>query len=159
MIINGFYETIVIIFIFPLIVIIGAGENEENEKILKICKFAGEFSYPLYITHYPLVYCQMSWYYYHKDDSLFNKIVVSVGCFFIMMFNTYALMKLYDEPVRKWLTEKILVKKKKKDEKEEKIFTDNFDKNDNNKIIDETENDKEDNKKNKLLEQNGINNS
>ena len=32
LIINGIYETIVIIIIFPLIVIIGAGEVEKNEK-------------------------------------------------------------------------------------------------------------------------------
>ena len=106
LIINGIYETIVIIIIFPLIVIIGAGEVEKNENILKICKIFGEFSYPLYISHNPVIYCLISWYTYHKDDSLFNKIIVSIGCFFILMFNNYALMKLYDEPIRKWLTEK-----------------------------------------------------
>ena len=114
LIINGIYETIVIIIIFPLIVMIGAGEVEKNEKILKICKILGEFSYPLYISHYPVIYCHISWYTYHKDDSLFNKIIVSIGCFYILMFNTYALMKLYDEPIRKWLTEKYLIKIKNK---------------------------------------------
>ena len=54
----------------------------------------------------------MAWYEYHKDDSLFNIIGISVGSFIIMMFNTYALIKLYDEPIRKWLTLKYLTKNK-----------------------------------------------
>ena len=119
-IVNGLYESIIIIIIYPLIIIIGAGDTEKNETLLNICKFLGEFSYPLYITHYPLIYCNMAWYSYHKNDSMFNIIGVSVGSFCIMMFNTYALIKLYDQPVRKWLTEKYLIKKKHKLETNEK---------------------------------------
>ena len=148
-VINGIYETIVIIIIFPLIVIIGAGEKEKNEKILKICKFLGEFSYPLYISHYPVIYCHIAWYYFHPNDSLFNKICVSVGAFLIMMFNTYALIKLYDEPVRKWLSEKYLYKQNKISK------TDTLEKNDKNenyKIIDEKSMlNEEENNKNNLL--------
>ena len=54
----------------------------------------------------------MAWYEYHKEDSLFNIVGISVGSFIIMMFNTYALIKLYDEPIRKWLTLKYLTKNK-----------------------------------------------
>ena len=118
-IINGFYESFIIIIIFPLIIIIGAGDTEKNEKLLSICKFLGEISYPLYITHYPIIYWNMAWYEYHKDDSLFNIIGISVGSFIIMMFNTYALIKLYDEPIRKWLTLKYLTKNKPKKVKNE----------------------------------------
>ena len=119
-IVNGLYESIIIIIIYPLIIIIGAGDTEKNETLLNICKFLGEFSYPLYITHYPLIYCNMAWHSFHKNDSMFNIIGVSVGSFCIMMFNTYALIKLYDQPVRKWLTEKYLIKKKHKLEINEK---------------------------------------
>ena len=44
---NGIYETIVIILIFPFIIILGAGETNKNENLIKICNFLGEFSYPL----------------------------------------------------------------------------------------------------------------
>lgn len=109
---NGLYETIIIIIVFPLIILLGAGSTESNEIILRICKFLGEFSYPLYITHYSIIYWNMGWAEYHKENSsMFNIIGVSIGSFFIMMFNTYAIIKLYDEPVRKWLTKKYLVKK------------------------------------------------
>ena len=109
-IINGLYETIIILLIFPLIIIIGAGDVENNFIISKICKILGEFSYPLYITHNPIVYCNYAWTYNNKNDSMFNKISVSVGIFLIAIFNTYAIIKLYDEPIRKWLTSKYLIK-------------------------------------------------
>ena len=109
-IINGLYETIIILLIFPLIIIIGAREVENNFIISKICKILGEFSYPLYITHNPVVYCNYAWTYYHQNDSMFNRISVSVGIFLIAIFNTYATIKLYDEPIRKWLTNKYLIK-------------------------------------------------
>ena len=101
---NGIYETIVIIIIFPIIIMIGAGDTEKNEHIINICKSLGNFSYPLYITHIPLIYCLYAWYSFHKNNSLFNIICVCVGSFLIMIFNAYSLIKLYDEPVRKWLS-------------------------------------------------------
>ena len=56
------------------------------------------------------------WTAYHMDDSLFNKIMLSIGSFVIMMFNAYSLVELYDKPVRKWLADKYIVKKLKKEE-------------------------------------------
>ena len=109
---NGLYETVVIILIFPLIVMIGAGDIENNDVILKICKFLGEFSYPLYITHNPVIYCNYAWTYHHQNDPNFNRISVSIGLVIIVFFNTYAAIKLYDEPVRKYLTNKYIIKKK-----------------------------------------------
>ena len=40
---------------------IGAGSQIKGEKSAKVCTFLGEISYPLYITHYPLMYMQMNW--------------------------------------------------------------------------------------------------
>ena len=152
---NGIYETIVIIIFFPIILMIGAGDTEKNESIIKICKFLGNFSYPLYITHIPLIYCLYTWENFHENDSLFNKICVSVGSFFIMIFNSYALIKLYEEPVRKWLTEKYLIKKNNEKEKNKNNEA-NIEH--TNEIFKETEENIKDfgdeNKNNKLLEEN-----
>ena len=134
---------------------IGAGDTEQNEIIIKICKFLGNFSYPLYITHIPLIYCLYTWENFHENDSLFNKICVSVGSFFIMIFNSYALIKLYEEPVRKWLTEKYLIKKNNEKEKNKNNEA-NIEH--TNEIFKETEENIKDfgdeNKNNKLLEEN-----
>ena len=148
--INGIYESIVIIIIFPIIVVMGAGEVEENTKIIKLCQFLGNFSYPLYISHYPVIYCHIGWYNFHRNDRIFNKIVVSVGCFMILLFNTYALIKLYDEPIRKWLAEKYLKNNEKESIKNVGVDEEKDDKKEEaNAILDDTQNDEE--KKNKLL--------
>ena len=156
---NGIYETIVIILIFPFIIILGAGETNKNENLIKICNFLGEFSYPLYISHAPLFYLNFTWRNYHADDSNFNKIGVCVGSFFIIMFNTYALIKLFDQPMRKWLTEKYLIKKNNVEKNIEKNI-ENIDKDEgeNNKIIvDESPNDIEEEKKLNLINENNNN--
>ena len=119
--VNGIYESLVIILIFPIVIIIGAGDNTKIEIIIKICKFLGELSYPIYITHYPIIYANSAWVSFHINDSLFNKIIVSIGSVFIMVFNAYALIELYDKPIRKWLSDKYIVKKFKKEENENRM--------------------------------------
>ena len=118
---NGIYEAIVIILIFPLVIIIGAGDTTKNEILTKICKFIGELSYPIYITHYPIIYMNSAWTSFHMKDSLFNKIMISIGSFCIMVFNAYSLIELYDKPVRKWLANKYLIKKIKKEDNDIKL--------------------------------------
>ena len=118
---NGIYETFVIIIIFPIVIMIGAGDNTKNEIIIKICKFIGELSYPIYITHYPIIYANYAWASYHMSDSLFNKIMLSIGSFIIMVFNAYSLIELYDKPIRKWLSDKYIAKKLKKIESDNKL--------------------------------------
>src|SRR5580698_6169868 len=58
---NGIYESLCLIIVFPLIVSIGAGGELHSARSEKICNFLGEISYPLYITHYPLIYLFTSW--------------------------------------------------------------------------------------------------
>lgn len=109
-ILNGYYNATAIMIIFPLVVIIGAGGKISGKKSINVCKFLGDISYPLYITHYPLMYTQFNWVWSHKDAPLYTHIMVAVGCFVLSLGIAYACMKLYDKPVRKWLTEKFLTK-------------------------------------------------
>lgn len=60
-ILNGVYNATCILVLMPLVVMIGAGSQIKGEKSAKVCTFLGEISYPLYITHYPLMYMQMNW--------------------------------------------------------------------------------------------------
>ena len=111
--INGLYEAIAILFIFPLVVSMGAGSNVTGKKSVAICKFFGQISYPLYITHYPIVYIQNTWASNHADSPLAKHIMVSVSlCIFAIMV-AYAALRLYDIPIREWLKEKYLHKKPK----------------------------------------------
>ena len=58
---NGLYESFCILFLFPLIVSMGAGGKVTGSRSTAICKFLGDISYPIYITHYPLVYVYTAW--------------------------------------------------------------------------------------------------
>ena len=104
---NGLYEMLCILIAFPLIVSIGAGSSVKGSKSEAINKFLGEISYPIYITHYPLIYMQMSWADSHKDAPLGTHIFVAVCIFVLAILVAYGALKLYDLPVREWLKKKL----------------------------------------------------
>lgn len=104
---NGIYNALCVLVVFPLIVAIGAGSKCTDKKSAAFCDFLGKISYPLYITHYPLIYIQMKWTYTHMDAPQSHHIFVSVSIFILAIAIAYAALRLFDEPVRKWLREKI----------------------------------------------------
>jgi len=103
---NGLYEAFCIIICFPLIVAIGAGSSVKGGKSEAINRFLGDISYPLYITHFPLIYMLMSWTDSHKDAPLGTQIFVSACVFILAILIAYGAYKLYDLPVREWLKKK-----------------------------------------------------
>lgn len=106
---NGIYESITIIVLFPLIVLMGAGSNVSGRSVT-VCKFFGEISYPLYIIHYPLVYMQVGWMRRHPEATLGTNIFVGISVFALAIATSYACLKLYDIPIRKWLKNNWLMK-------------------------------------------------
>ena len=103
---NGYYEAAVIIIAFPFIVAAGAG-GEVSGRWAKLCKFSADISYPIYITHYPFIYIYTAWVNVKKPPSQ-QVIPVAIGLFVFFILLAYASLKLYDEPVRKWLKKKWL---------------------------------------------------
>ncbi len=59
--VNGLYEAACVILLFPLIVAIGAGEKSVDGVSVRTARFFGDLSYPLHITHYPLIYIYTGW--------------------------------------------------------------------------------------------------
>jgi peptidoglycan/LPS O-acetylase OafA/YrhL len=109
---NGLYDAICIIILFPLIVYIGASGQLEGKYSKKISGFLGDISYPLYITHYPLIYIYTAWVADNKL-SMSKAYPVALLVFFVSIAFAYACLKLYDEPVRKWLGKKFITKENK----------------------------------------------
>ena len=105
---DGIYNAAVVLILFPLIVITGAGSRMTDKRTVSACKFLGAISYPLYITHYPLIYFHMQWAASHPDSPMGTHIFVAVSIFIIAVAVAYAALKLYDEPVREWLKNKLL---------------------------------------------------
>jgi len=104
---NGLYDALSIIIVFPLIVYIGASGSLSGKYMPKISKFLGDISYPIYITHYPLIYLYTAWVSTNKYN-LAQAWPVGIGLFFTAIVLAYAYLKWYDEPVRKWLSKKYL---------------------------------------------------
>lgn len=57
---NGLYDALVVVVLFPLIVWTGASGTVTGRSA-RVCEFLGDISYPIYITHYPLVYTYTAW--------------------------------------------------------------------------------------------------
>ena len=108
---DGLFQAICILLLFPLIVLTGSGSVTKGKKSTAVCKWLGDISYPLYITHYPFMYMQMSWVAGHEDAPLWMHIMVNTGVAFISILLAYGLLKVYDEPVREWLKEHWLKRK------------------------------------------------
>lgn len=104
---NGLYDAFCIIFVFPLIVYIGASGVMHNKTENKICKFLGDLSYPLYMTHYVLVYFYVAWVSNHSGITLGQAWPYALLTFTGAIVLAYASLKLFDEPVRAWLRRKM----------------------------------------------------
>jgi peptidoglycan/LPS O-acetylase OafA/YrhL len=106
---NGLYEAFCIIILFPIIVSIGAGGHLNGGTSAKTSTFLGELSYPLYITHYPLIYMYVAWVTNNKI-TLSNGLGVGLLLLVVAVIIAYICLEFYDKPVRRWLTKRYLVK-------------------------------------------------
>ena len=105
--INGLYESLCVIFIFPLIVALGAGGILGGKYSAGICDFLGRISYPIYLVHYPLIYIYTA-YVADGKRSLTDTYPYALLVFFGSLALAYASLRLYDEPVRNWLKKKLI---------------------------------------------------
>lgn len=101
---NGFYESLCVLFIMPLVIMVGAGSVVRG-KAQKICKFLGDLSFPLYITHFPIINLYNHWVVQHHDAPISSHIAIGASVFFISIIVADICYKFYDIPVREWLKE------------------------------------------------------
>jgi peptidoglycan/LPS O-acetylase OafA/YrhL len=101
---NWLSEPFVVIICFPLLVALGAGAVL-NDGLRKICVFSGNISYPLYMTHYVVMWFFGSYYAANKPDAIHLAYIIIPGLIVLVTF-TYLVMKVYDVPLRRYLTEK-----------------------------------------------------
>lgn len=104
---NGLYDALCVLVLFPIIVAIGAGEKRVTGISVRIARFFGNVSFPLYITHYPLIYVYTAWV---VDNRIPPQRGAIWGAFLVVaaVSIAYASLKLYDEPVRRWLSARFL---------------------------------------------------
>jgi len=104
---NGLYDTICVVLLFPLLVYLGASGKTTDRITTRLCKFLGDISYPLYMVHYPFIYWYYAWVKNENltfEQSLPGAVALVVGSVLL----AYLCLKLYDEPVRRFLTKHLL---------------------------------------------------
>jgi peptidoglycan/LPS O-acetylase OafA/YrhL len=106
---NGLYDSLSIVFIFPLIILLGAGGAITGKRAKGICTFFGDISYPVYITLYPLIYIYTGWV-ADKKLSIQQAYPVALLVFVASIVLAYVCLKFYDEPVRAWLKKRVMAK-------------------------------------------------
>ena len=108
---NGVYEAFCVIVAFPIILWIGASGTTTDKQSTKICKFLGDISYPVYVIHYPLMYLFYAWLIENQLYTLGETWHVALCVFILSIILAYLCLKLYDEPIRKYLAKRFLSKK------------------------------------------------
>ncbi|TWV94014.1 acyltransferase family protein [Chitinophaga pinensis] len=98
-------ELALVMVYFPLLVALGAGAQVSNKAVHKVCDFAGKISYPLYMTHYMVIWIFANYYNQYKPGPSQLAWVVGTGVVALVGF-AYLAMVCYDIPVRKYLTER-----------------------------------------------------
>ncbi|MBB3698007.1 acyltransferase family protein [Flammeovirga yaeyamensis] len=109
-------ESIIVMIIFPLILSIGAGA-QTNSTLESGCKFLGDLSYPLYMTHISGAFIFLN-YIKSKTVSIDDQLFISSISIMISLVFGYLMMKYVDTPIRHYLNKKRKEYLMSKEEKE-----------------------------------------
>ena len=100
---NGVYEMVCIVLVFPCIVWLAASGATTDKVSTGLCRWLGNLSYPLYIVHYPVMYLFYAWLIDNKLYTLSETWPVVIGVCALNVLLAHVSLKIYDEPVRRWL--------------------------------------------------------
>ncbi|MEH3121406.1 MAG: acyltransferase [Sphingomonas phyllosphaerae] len=104
---NGIYEAGCVILVFPLIVALGAGQKTVDGASVRVARFFGDLSFPLYITHFPLIYIYTAWVTDARPGAA-EGTLVGVALLFTAVTIAYVSLRFYDAPARAWLASRLL---------------------------------------------------
>src|SRR6478609_6520700 len=102
---NWLTETLVVLIYFPLLISLGAGSNLSS-LWKKICRFSGNISYPLYMTHYAAIWVFGNYFINNNPPATQLPYIIIPGVIFLVIV-AYLVMVFYDIPARRWLTKKM----------------------------------------------------
>jgi peptidoglycan/LPS O-acetylase OafA/YrhL len=101
---NWLSEPLVILFYFPFIIALGAGAIL-TPGLKKVCIFLGKISYPLYMTHYAVLWMFGNYYTSNKPGAIQLALII-IAALILLVGAAYLVMIIYDIPVRKYLSDK-----------------------------------------------------
>lgn len=100
---NGIFEAVCIIGVFPIIVWLGASGTTTDNTSRRICRFLDDISFPLYIVHYPLMYAFYMWLIKTELYTFSETWPIAISTMACSVCIAWLSLRFYDEPVRKWL--------------------------------------------------------
>jgi peptidoglycan/LPS O-acetylase OafA/YrhL len=98
---NGLYEAAVVMLLFPAVILCGA-HSDIGRVELALCRFAGRISYPLYILHFPFLFIYMNFIIFRRPPAG-PMHLAAAGSFVLVVTVSWLALRLYDEPLRRWL--------------------------------------------------------
>ena len=102
---NRVTDPVVVIFYFPFLVALGAGASFQA-GFDKICRFFGDISYPLYMTHAPFLWIFLS-YVETKKPPMNELVYIIIISLFLLIGLAYLIMVFLDQPIRKYFSTKM----------------------------------------------------
>ena len=102
---NGLYDTLCTIVLFPVLIWIGASGVTTDKATTRACQFLGDISYPLYMVHYPFMYLFYAWVWKH-ELTFTQTWPVALLLLFGNILLAWLVLKLYDEPLRRYLSKR-----------------------------------------------------
>lgn len=103
---NGIAEALAVIVLFPAVILLGA-HSGAGEATIRTCGLLGRISYPLYILHYPFVYCFIDYAQFGQGAPA-TTLAVTPVLFVGVMLLAWMGLRLWDEPARAWLSRRLL---------------------------------------------------
>lgn len=100
---NGVFEAVCILLIFPAIVWMAASGTTTDSMSARICRFLGDISFPLYVVHYPLMYVFYRYLIKTQTYTFAETWPLALAVTGASICLAWLCLKWYDEPVRKWL--------------------------------------------------------
>lgn len=106
---NWISEPLVVLFYFPLLIALGAGAALSS-GLKDVCIFSGKISYPLYMTHYAVLWMYGNYYTSHQPGTMQLAIIV-ITAMILLVGAAYLVMIAFDAPLRKYLSDKRVERK------------------------------------------------
>lgn len=109
---NAVYDILCTLFVFPLVVYIGACGTTTDRATTATCDFVGQISYPIYIIHYPIMYLFYAWLW--TNGYTFDQVwYYCIPIFFGIIILAWTAMRYYDTPVRRRLSQALAKNERK----------------------------------------------
>ncbi len=104
---NGIFETVCIVILFPALLWTAASDSVSGRTEI-LCRALGDLSYPLYITHYPVMYLFYAWMMrtgrHDFPSTWWQSLIVYAVCVLLAIL----CLNLYDKPLRRRLAARFL---------------------------------------------------